>query len=368
MKLRVLEVLASLRRAGAERVAVSLACGLDPARFKAGVISLYDPFAGGFESELAEHNVPMWRLGKRPGLDPRMWPRLARVFREFRPDIVHTHSYVLRYVLPAHALRRTGTIVHSVHNLAAQEVDAAGRAIHRLAFRAGVVPVAVSEEVARSFRNVYGFEPAVIPNGIDTRRRIPAVAREEWRKSHGFQPSDVLIVSVARFEPQKNPIGLIRAFARANSAEPASHLIMAGEGSLLEASRHLAQQLGLAGRVHFPGVCRSVPELLAACDLFALASNWEGSPVAILEAMAAGLPVLATAVGGVPELVLKDVTGVLVPPGDMEALARAMTALARDPARRQAMGEAGAKRAARFDAGEMIQSYARLFERLRGRA
>jgi glycosyltransferase involved in cell wall biosynthesis len=368
VKIRVLEILATLRRAGAERIAVSLATRLDAARFETGVVSLYDPFPGGFDTVLAARDVPVWRLGKRRGFDPRMWPRLARVFRAFRPDIVHTHSYVMRYVWPARALCRTGRIVHSVHNLADKEVDALGRAVHRIAFRAGALAVAVSPEVARSFQAMYGFAPAaVIPNGADAHPGLDACARETWRRASGFLPADLLIVSVARFEPQKNPFNLIHAFALALPDLSSAHLVMAGEGSLLEASRGLAARLGVAERVHFRGLCRDVPELLSGCDLFALGSDWEGTPVAVIEAMAARLPVVATAVGGVPELVEDGVNGLLAPAGDPQALARALVALARHPARRQ-MADAAARRALDFEAGAMIDAYAALFERACGRA
>jgi glycosyltransferase involved in cell wall biosynthesis len=361
LKLRVLEVLATLRRAGAEQVAVSLACGLPASRFETGVVTLYGAFPGGFDSVVEAHGAPVWRLGKRRGLDPRMWPRLARVLRDFRPDLIHTHSYVLRYLLPAWAIERRGAVVHTVHNLAEHEVDALGRAIHRVAFRAGVRPVAVSGVVARSFRAVYGFAPAaVIPNGVAAARAAEPGSREAWRTAHGFAPDDLVVAYVGRFDPQKNPLGLIAAFARAAAGRPAMRLAMAGEGRLLEASRELAGKLG--ARVSFLGLIPRVPEMLSACDIFALASHWEGAPMAAIEAMAAGLPVVAAAVGGVPDLVVDGVTGLLTPPGDAAALAAALAALADDPEKRRRFGAAAELRAARFDVGAMVQSYAAFFE------
>jgi glycosyltransferase involved in cell wall biosynthesis len=365
LSIRVLEVVASLRRAGAEQVAVSLACGLDRARFETAVVSLYDPFPGGFETALEECGVAVWHMGKRRGLDPRMWGKLAQVVRRFRPHVLHTHSYVMRYVLPAHFRR----VVHTVHNLAEQEVDGIGRAIHRLAFRAGAAPVAISAAVARSFAQVYGREPAgIIPNGVDVGRGFRPEARAAWRSRHGFGPGDYLVVSVARLEAQKNPLHLIGAFAEGLREAPAAHLLMAGEGALLEPARQLASQAGIAARVHFLGLCEDVAELLSACDLFALGSDWEGAPMAILEAMAAHLPVVATAVGGVPDLVEDAVTGLLVPARDRSALGRAMAALERDSQRRQRMSAAAAHRAQSFDQAGMIYAYAELFERRARRA
>ena len=360
MSIRVLEVLATLRRAGAEQVAVSLAGGLDRTRFETAVVSLYDPFSGGFEAALEECGVTVWHLGKRRGLDPRMWARLAQVVRRFRPDVLHTHSYVMRYVLPVHYRK----LVHTVHNLAEREVDGIGRAIHRLAFRAGAAPVAISAALARSFAQLYGREPAaVIPNGVDVGRGFRPEARALWRSRHGFGPGDCLVVSVARLDAQKNPLHLIGAFAEGLREAPAAHLLMAGEGPLLEPARQLASQAGLAARVHFLGLREDVAELLSACDLFALGSDWEGAPMAILEAMAAHLPVVATAVGGVPDLVEDAVTGILAPVRDRSALARAMAALERDSGLRQRMGTAAAHRAQRFDQAGMIERYAELFER-----
>jgi glycosyltransferase involved in cell wall biosynthesis len=365
VKIRVLEILASLRRAGAERVAVSIACGLDAARFETEVVSLKPAFPGGFEAALEERGIATRHMGKRDGLDPRMWPRIEEAIRKFRPDIVHTHSYVMRYALPAWAVARRGRIVHTVHNVAEREVEALGRAIHRVAFRAGALPVAISNDVARSFEKMYGFAPtATIPNGADTERGFRPEAREAWRRTRGFAADEFLVASVARFEPQKNPLGLIDSFARAFAGRPEARLVMAGEGSLLEPARRRAADLGVERRVYFNGLCVDVAELLSACDLFVLASDWEGSSVAVIEAMAARLPVVATAVGGVAELVEAGVTGTLVPAGDRAALAAAMAEMAGDAEQRRDFGEAGARKARQFDTSAMVERYGAFFERV----
>jgi glycosyltransferase involved in cell wall biosynthesis len=362
--IRVLEVLASLKRAGAERMAVNLACGLDRSRFEPAVVSLFDPFPEGFEPVLKQAGVRTWHLGKRRGFDARILPRLTRVLRAFRPAIVHTHSYVLRYSLPAGLAAGAGAMVHTVHNLARREVDFVGRAIQRIAFRGRVTPVAVAEEVARSMRDYYGLPPAaVIPNGIVTAAFDAPQARQPWRRAHGFADDDFLVASVARLEPQKDPLGLIRAFAEGLGHHPRAHLLLAGDGSLREAARAAA-----GARVHFLGVQNEVAELLAAADVFALFSAYEGNPMALMEAMAAGLPVVATAVGGVPEIVAPGETGLLTPAGDCGAFAAALAVLAADPARRQAMAEAARSRAQRFDVSRMIASYGALFERLAEKA
>lgn len=346
--IRVLEVLATLKRAGAETMVSSLVRRLDRARFAPAVVSLFDPFPEGLQGEIEGAGVPVWFLSKKPGFDFRIYPRLGRVVREFRPDIVHTHSYVMRYTLPA---ARRAAMVHTVHNLAAREVDRVGRWIHRAGFRMGAVPVAVAGEVARSFEAAYGFPPIVIPNGIETARYLRPGARAAWRRANGFGEDEFLAVSVARLDPQKNPLGLVEAFQRARTG---GRLLLAGDGSL---------RGRIAGeRVHCLGVRADVPDLLAACDLFALASHWEGHPVALMEAMAAGLPVVAPRVGGVPEIVGE--AGVLVAPGDIRELSGAIAALAGDAPRRAALAHAARERAQGFDVSRMVASYEELFEKV----
>jgi glycosyltransferase involved in cell wall biosynthesis len=296
-----------------------------------------------------------------------MVARLFRVMRAFRPALVHTHSYVLRYSLPAGLAARAGAMVHTVHNLAAKEVDLAGRMMQRVAFRRRVAAVAVGEQVRRSFREWYGVEPAAaIANGIDSDSFRRPGARHQWRQENGFGEGDFLIASVARLEPQKNPLGLIDAFAQAFGEDLRMRLLLAGDGSLRDASREYAVRRGVGERVHFLGVRAEIAEMLSACDLFASSSHWEGSPLAVMEAMAAGLPVVATAVGGVPELVADGESGLLVPPGEVRAFAAALANLARDPGRRCKMAVAAQRRAAAFSVDAMVASYAALFERLAG--
>jgi glycosyltransferase involved in cell wall biosynthesis len=360
VKRKILEVLATLRRAGAETIAVSLAGGLDRRRFEVEVVSLFDAFPGGFEPDLDSLGAPHHHLGKRRGFDPRMFGRLRRVVAAFRPDVVHTHSYVLRYALMSDA----PAIVHTVHNMADREVDRLGRLINRFAFRRGAKAVAISETVAASFRRCYGFEPAaVIPNGVDLSR---FGGRSDWRRRNGFSEDDLLVVSVGRFEEQKNPLGLIEAFAEAARERPGWRLLLAGAGSLLDAARERASQLAVGDRTHFLGLRTDVPELLGACDLFAMASEWEGSPVAVIEAMASGLPIVATAVGGVPELVADGETGALVGRGEIGALAAAIRRMGDDGERRRQMAERARARSARFGIQAMIDAYAELFERVAG--
>ncbi|HDN80641.1 MAG TPA: glycosyltransferase, partial [Chloroflexi bacterium] len=322
-KLRVLHVIPNFGPGGAERIAMQLLLHLDRSRYEVAAVSLYDRQGTDIEATLDQAGVQVWYLGKHLGFDPKMFWRLGGVLREFRPDVVHTHLYVLRYLLPWIAMPRAWVWVHTVHNVAEKEVDWIGKWVHRLAFRLGVVPVAVAEEVAQSLKRVYKLASVpLIPNGIPVARyALGEEARRAWRAQEGYKEADIIFVSIARLSPQKDPLSLIRAFAAAAPHAHGLHLLLVGDGPLRPELEAQVKALGLKQRVCFLGVRTDIPEILAAADVFVLSSRWEGNPLSVMEAMAAGKPVVATVVGGVPELVEDGVSGILVPPQGTEALA-----------------------------------------------
>src|SRR5436190_12182228 len=197
--LRILQVIPSFGVGGAEQMVGHLLLGSSRSHDVAGV-SLYPPRNSPIESHLREAGIPLWHLGKRKGFEPGMFSALARVLREFRPQVVHTHLSVLRYVLPALLPYPVPLVVHTLHNLAEYETDAVGRAINRLAFRHMVLPVAISQEVAASFERFYGSKPgAIVPNGIplDRYQSLPD-DRAWWREAEGFDRDAILFTCVAR--------------------------------------------------------------------------------------------------------------------------------------------------------------------------
>jgi glycosyltransferase involved in cell wall biosynthesis len=349
---------------GAETVAANLLRTADPEHFDARAISLRGPFGSkGLEETLAQDGVPVWYMGKKRGFDSSVVARVARTLEHFRPHVVHTHTYALRYALPYMLCRRTPAMVHTVHNLAEKEVEWYERWVHRLAFWRGVLPVAIAREVAGSIRRVYGVDEfPLIPNGIPVETfRSPSIDRERWRNKEGFMPTKILFVCVAWLRPQKNPVLLLESFRRGPASDPRAHLLLVGTGPLrLELERQIGAT-GLQDRVHLLGRRRDVPEILNAADVFVLSSDYEGNPLSVMEAMAAGKPMLCTAVGGVPELV-EDGCGLLVPPQDAQALSKAMSYMLENPNARKSMGEKSARRAVeRFDLRTMTEAYEDLY-------
>jgi glycosyltransferase involved in cell wall biosynthesis len=367
MKYRVLHVLANLGAGGAERMAVHIVLGLNRQRFEPAVVAYSGRYGSDLEQQLDQNGVKTWFLGKGPGFEWHTYYRLHRVFKEFRPDIVHTHVHVMRYAFPSLVYFKPPLVVHTVNNIAEREIEPRARWLQRLAYQRGVIPVAVAREVAVSLERLYGIGNCrVVWNCIPTDLYAsPETPREEWRAKQGFSEEDILFVCVARFAPQKNHALLINAFAKGPASHPKAHLVLAGEGVLRAQLQERANQLGLTSRVHFLGLRRDIPDVLGAADIFALGSDYEGNPLSVIEAMAAGLPIVSTAAGGVPELLQSGKEGFIVQPGHAEQLSEAMVTLLKDRDLRRAMGAAAAVRAKeKFDVSSMVRAYEELYEEI----
>ena len=330
-----------------------------------GAVGLFAEADNSVERRLAAAGIPRWHLNKRAGFDPRMFGALNRVFRDFRPDVVHTHMATQRYVFPLLLKNKVAAALHTVHSLAEYETDGFGRLINWFAFRHRVLPVGVSQEVSASVERVYGLScKGVILNCIPVEHyQGNHEDRNLWRDREGIDRDAIVFTCVGRLELPKNPGLLLEALRELN--DPRAHLVLSGEGSLRQQLTAYAQANNLCERVHLIGKQNNVPSVLAASDVFVLASNWEGNPLAVMEAMAAGLPVIATQVGGVPELVQSGGQGLLVPAGDRVAFAAAMKALLYDTETRQAMGRAAQTRAVReFKVERMVEGYANLYREM----
>ena len=346
-------------------MSASLMRTLSRDQFEVEAISLRDPLGTDLDGILERDGIPVWYLGKRRGFDPRVFVAVARLLRRLRPHVVHTHTYALRYALPYISCSRIPAVVHTIHSLAEKEMDWSGRLVYRMAFRRDVLPVAIANEVADSLRRLYGIDNfPLIPNGIPVDAfRQPSIDREKWRTEEGFAPTDVLYVCVGGLRPVKNHALLLESFAQGPASDPRAHLLFVGRGKLRPDLERQIVALGLQERVHLLGMRSDVPEILNAADVFVLGSEWEGNPLSVMEAMAAGKPVVCTAVGGVPELVEDGGCGLLVPRRDVPALAKAMRYMLENSEARRAMGRASARRAIEhFDLRAMTEAYEDLYK------
>jgi glycosyltransferase involved in cell wall biosynthesis len=367
-------VLGSFGIGGGERVALDLAVGQRDAGADVAVVSLEEPADGPLAADYEAQRIEIVRVPKKSGgVDPLLVAKLARVFRRWRADVVHTHNPPpLIYAAPAAKLAGA-RCVHTKHG--ANAMPSRRRVLSRVAGRFVDAFVCVSEmtaATARGQREIADEKIVTIENGIDLSRFVRDAAeharvRGEVRAELGIAPDAFVVGSVGRIVAEKNQALLVDALAPELS--PSMALVIAGDGPLLPALREKVSALGeKSPRVHLLGARRDVPRLYAAFDVFALSSDSEGLPLVIVEAMAAGLPVVSTDVGGIAAVVIDGETGLLAPRGDGHALVAKIAALAAQPTLAVRLGEEGRRRAlARYSRQRMVDDYFAVYDRARRR-
>jgi glycosyltransferase involved in cell wall biosynthesis len=363
--LSIVHVLSSFGMGGQERVALDLANGQAADGHRVLTLSLSPEPEGPLAAEFRDRGLEIATVANRPGRDPRLFIELARLFRNRKADVVHTHNPqpLLFAALPA-KLTRAG-LVHTKHGV---NPDSGRRlAMRRAAGRLVDAFVAVSQptaDVAAERRECRAGRLHVVPNGIDLGRFSPdAVARREIRRELGIPDDAFAVGTTGRLWPEKGHAYLIKSVAPVLGDR--FHLVIVGEGPERE---NLTRQIGALSRpgsVHLTGNRRDVPRVLAALDVFVLTSKSEGLPLVLPEAMAAALPVVATRVGGIPQVVEEGVTGFMIEYGDEDGLRRRLVALDED---RHVAGKCGAmgreRSLDRYSARRMVADYLVLYRQV----
>ncbi len=344
-------VIGQLTHGGSERQLYELARSLQDRGVETHVFCLSQattPYGGA----LAEAGIPVHTLPRRRGVELRRVRLLAGELRRRRIWLAHSYLFIANaYARAACALAGVPAFLPSVRNLEPRRSRAA-RLVDGLVLR-GAERVLVNAEflgqwVASAYR-VDGARVRVVPNGLDT-SRFAAVPPLPVQRDGG-----PVVGSISLFKPQKRISFLLEVARRVLARRPGVRFRLVGDGPQRAEILALRERMGLAGAVEMPGRSEEVPAELAGLDLFVLASDREGMPNAVLEAMAAARPVVASAVPGTDEVVCHGETGLLFPPEDAEAAAQAVLSLLEDPARAAAMGQAGREAAlSRFSVERMV--------------
>jgi glycosyltransferase involved in cell wall biosynthesis len=372
-RLRVLHLIWRLSRGGGiPRVARDLLTGIDRERFDVHVSSVRSFYPQDGIEELGP-GLTLHTLGvdgRTTILDEiRIARAAADLARRVQPDILHLHSSGAMYTaLPGFPNRRIKGKVMEIHD--APQSRRRGRLsarlyrwmTRRLGYRMLVHSSAVRDGVAEACRIPAG-EITLIPLGIETARYARAeTPRAEWRRQYGIAADAPVVVYVARLVPIKNIPLFIQVAREVLETVPTAYFLVSGGGPMREALQRVIDGYGLQDRVRLLGFQESLADVYHAADVFLSTSDYEGFGLAIVEAMASGLPVVATRVGGVVDPIQDGRTGCLCPSGDRAALAAATIELLRDPARRRQLGEAGLTRAVQlFDVQAMVRQFEELY-------
>jgi glycosyltransferase involved in cell wall biosynthesis len=308
----------------------------------------------------------------RPLRDLRAACAVLRTTCSFKPDFLSAHSTKAGFAARIAGALFRKPVVFTAHSWAFTEGKTALErrvfsAAERLAARWTAKIICVSEHdrrLALQCRVGRRDQLLTVHNGVDP-ARFTGVEAAHVRRELRLE-GKVVLTWVARLSPPKDPLTLLNAF---RTLRTDAHLLLVGDGELRACVEEFIAEHRLADTVHAIGEQKAIPELLAASDLFVLSSRWEGLPYTIIEAMMAGLPVVATAVGGIPELVEEGVTGFLVPCGDPQALAERIRNLLDDRSLRRSMGEKGRQKALReFTLDQMLRKTERVYEEVFGGA
>lgn len=376
-RVRVMHVVHSFGVGGLENVIVQLINRLPPAHFEHVVLALTT--VSEFRQRVVRPDVRFIALHKPPGHAVPLYPQLYRLLRELRPHVLHTCNLAALEVVPLAWLARVPLRVHAEHGWDVHDPQGRNPRYRRLRrlYRPFVSHyVAVSRDLNDYLGRAVGV-PArrrhLIANGVDTDTFAPA--RGVLRAAPGcpFEPGrHWLVGTVGRLQTVKNQPLLARAFVRTLQDNPAmreaARLVIVGEGPLRAEVERVLADAGMSDLAWLPGARADVAEVLRSLHLFVLPSQTEGTSCTLQEAMASGLPVVATAVGGTPDLVQEGVTGHLVPPDDEQALADAIARSFRDPDTAALQGQAAREYALRrFAVDTMVVQYQQLFDSRAGR-
>lgn len=361
-KPRVMQLVLSLSPGGTERLVIEIVRALSE-RIESVVCCLDHP--GEWADELKALGVPVIALSRQPGFHPALAMRLAKELKDRQIDIVHCHHYSpYVYGLLASVMKPGVQLVFTEHGRLSDAAPSRKRRfVNPLLSRWPGKLCAVSADL-KNHMVAEGF-PArrvgVTYNGIDPGQRPTAAQRSSARASLGL-PEDAFVVgTVGRLDPVKNLHMLLQAHAFLVSKHPHVRTVIVGDGTERAALEAHAQALGVADSISFAGYRSDVRFLMSAFDVYANSSQYEGVSLTILEAMASALPVVATRVGGNPEVVIDQETGFLVP-GLARALSDAIGTLVYDERRRRAMGDAGRFRVKRhFSIARMVEAYAGVY-------
>ncbi len=351
---KLLIVIPSLQQGGGQKFVMDLAKGIDATKYQVKILVYYPKSDSIFDRFAEENQMDMVYLDKRVGLDISFFKKVRAVVREYRPDVIHTHLDSMLYLLPVY--KRKQIKLHTVHTLAEKETGGLQGVVRFFAYKIlGVLPVGISDTVADSIAREHKIKRDKVPvvyNGVDCRRYdLPKIKSDKIR-----------FVTVGNIYYVKNYSFLVDCFAEVAREIENVSLTIVGDGVLRGKIEELSRRLGVADKVRVTGVVSDVENYLADADIYVASSKFEGLPISMLEAMSAGLPVISTNVGGVPDIIKTGENGILVASGDREGYVKALRELITDAEKRSEYSRRAKIFSAKYDETVTIAGYQALYD------
>ena len=371
----VVHIIYSLGTGGLENGLINIINRSPLGKYRHAIICLTT--AQDFANRITSPDVQIVELNKNPGHDPALYWRLWKVLRGMNPSIIHSRNLAALETQWLGVFMPRVKRVHGEHGRDMHDLDGSNwkyRILRKIMSPLIHRYIAVSRDLADWLTRSVAIQPSRIEqiyNGVDQQRFIRKITNKRRVLPEGFLPEGDCIVlgTVGRFAEVKNQMSILEALAILFKKSPdllcRVRLVLVGDGSLMDQIVKRVDDLGLGDIVWLPGDRDNIPQLLQAMDIFILPSLGEGISNTVLEAMATGLPVIATAVGGNPELVRPDESGLLVPVDDVPALVSAIQELIESPSKRKAMGDmALARIKSDFDWNRTVKQYIAIYDSL----
>ena len=361
-KPHIMMIVLSLDMGGLERMVIQLIQGLLKKDLRITLVCL--EHEGDIAYQLADENIEIITLNKTPGLRFSLAIKIAKLVKSLNVDVIHSHNSVPHFyaALAIPLLFNRIPLIHTKHGR--DNPDQSRKVLlNKISSLFTHTVVTVSSDASDVCRDIEGISPkklAVIENGIDL---SPYIAIDREAQLQRMQNGEFHFIHVGRLSHEKNQSLLIAAFALLLKRYPFASLTICGNGNQKTALIEQAQQLSISNSIDFVGAVNDIPQRLASHDAFVLSSITEGLPLAIIEAMAGGLPAISTDVGGVREVLENNVNGYLVPSQDKHALLDALLAASAAPLKLQTMGDAAkAFIHANYSLNKMADKYLELYQ------
>lgn len=368
----IAHIIHRLAAGGLENGLVNLINHLPPEKYRHAIVCLTD--YTDFRDRIRRMDVPVIALHKRDGKDLGIYPRMWKTLRSLNPDIVHTRNLsAMEHAIIARLAAVAGRI-HGEHGRDIYDLDGKSfkyKILRQLASRSIQQYITVDADLLNWLTDFIGIQAnriIRIHNGVDIHRFQPRTGARKPLAPAGFLPGNALVIgTVGRMHPVKDPLNLVHAFVQLVHSDVSLkkylRLVMVGAGPLREKCLQILNETETATLAWLPGHHDDVPGLMGLLDLFILPSLREGMSNTILEAMASGLPVIATQVGGNPELIEENKTGMLVPPANAVKLAEAIGSYIKNPEKLRQQGQAGrAKVEKEFSIQAMVKRYTQVYD------